>query len=54
LSSYQLIKEFVLIDFGSAQDVDVLMKMVFVLDGDATVALSPIYAAPECFIEWDK
>lgn len=47
-------EKFVLIDFGSAQDVDVLKKMVFVLDGEASVALSPIYAAPECFIEWDK
>jgi len=47
-------KDFVLIDFGSAQDMDVAKKMIFVLEGEASVALSPIYAAPECFIEWDK
>lgn len=47
-------KDFMLIDFGSAQDIDVLKKMIFVLDGEASVALSPIYAAPECFIDWDK
>ena len=47
-------QDFVLIDFGSAQDIDVLKKMIFLLDGEASVALSPIYAAPECFIDWDK
>lgn len=29
-------KDFILIDFGSAQDVDVLKKMVFVFEGEAT------------------
>jgi serine/threonine protein kinase len=47
-------KDFVVIDFGSAQDVDVLKTMIFQLNGEASVALSPIYAAPECFIDWDK
>jgi serine/threonine protein kinase len=38
-------KDFILIDFGSAQDVDVLKKMVFVFEGEATgkyFHLSPI------------
>jgi len=47
-------KDFVVIDFGSAQDVDVLKTMIFQINGEASVALSPIYAAPECFIDWDK
>ena len=29
-------KDFILIDFGSAQDADVLKKMVFVFEGEAT------------------
>ena len=49
-------EQFVIIDFGSAQDVDVQQRMMFVFDGETTVALSPIYAAPEGenFEEWDK
>jgi Serine/threonine protein kinase len=42
-------KDFVVIDFGSAQDIDVLKTMIFQLNGEASVALSPIYAAPRVF-----
>jgi|AntRauTorckE5430_2_1112549.scaffolds.fasta_scaffold06336_1 serine/threonine protein kinase len=47
-------KDLVLIDFGSAQDVDELRKKIFAVDGETSVPLSPIYAAPELFIDWDK
>ena len=55
-SSIKKYKEFVIIDFGSCQDVDIMKKMVFtsLIDGEASVAISPVYSAPECFIEWDK
>ena len=51
----------VLIDFGSAADMDpVKAKNVFSfgsrvgLEDDSRVAVSPIYAAPETFVKWDK
>jgi len=47
-------KDLVLIDFGSAQDVDEVRKKIFLMEGEASVALSPIYAAPELFTHWDK
>ena len=54
-------QSFVLIDFGSAADMDpVKAKNVFSfgsrvgLEDDSRVAVSPIYAAPETFVKWDK
>jgi len=43
---------FRLIDFGSAADMDAAKKLFDFRE--SSVALSPVYAAPECFIEWDK
>lgn len=45
-------KAFRLIDFGSAADMDAAKKLFDFRE--SAVALSPVYAAPECYIEWDK
>ena len=53
-----LLKTLVLIDFGSAADLDPTGPFGFKkrvgLDDDSIVALSPIYAAPEQFVKVDR
>lgn len=47
--------DFVLIDFGSAGDVDEMRKNALSsIFENQIVTLSPIYAAPEIYVEWDK
>ena len=54
-------QSFVLIDFGSAADMDpIKAKNVFSfgsrvgLEDESRVAVSPVYSAPEIFVKWDK
>lgn len=48
-------QDFVLIDFGSAGDVDEMRKNALSsMFENQIVTLSPIYAAPELYVEWDK
>ena len=55
-------QSFVVIDFGSAADIDPdeTKKNLFGFGGrvgledGSRVAVSPIYAAPETFVNWDK
>ena len=55
-------KSFVLIDFGSAADIDPVKTKNFLsftekrigLEDDSIVAISPIYAAPEIFVKLDR
>jgi serine/threonine protein kinase len=56
-------QSFVLIDFGSAADLDLTTQSMFGfnmikkrigLEDDSVVALSPIYAAPEQFVKVDR
>lgn len=48
-------QDFVLIDFGSAADIDDMRRNALnTMFQNQVTTLSPIYAAPEEFVEWDK